>query len=250
MYKGNSSLVINSMPFDEYFVSMKDGYFVNDFMKRVEAITEFSTMEIMFIGGQNRSLLVWCHPEVFTRPQLEPIVDTFFQVPLLGKIPYSIIENAEYNIKNANRDDISLQVEFLGKRPVNIGADSLVVSSAPSVRKLSKMQPNERKECIVSTLLKKKKSMNRKEINPSLSLASYLKLYNIHLSVDEGVMKSKFHAFHDGDITNHMRIEGPGLPLLHILVDLLQSQPIRSIELTPQYEFNYLRTDYTHFYNF
>lgn len=245
MYKGNSSLAEDSMPFDEYFVSMKDGYFVNDFMARVKAITEFSSVDTVFIGGQNRSLLVWCHPEIFVGPPLRLIVDSFFRVPLLGKIPYSVVESAEYNMKLANSDEISLQVEFLEKHPLHIDLNSLIISSAPSIKKLSSMQPNERRDCIVSTLLKRKDRLSRKKSASNLSLASYLKLHTIHLSVKEEAKISKFHPFHDGDMANHMRMEGPGIPLFHILVDLLQSQPIRSIQLTPQYEFTHLRNDCT-----
>ena len=247
MYKGNSSLAEDSMSFDEYFVSMKDGYFVNDFMARVEATKEYLSIDTVFIGGQNRSLLVWCHPEIFVGPQLGPIVDSFFRVPLLGKIPYSVIEGAGYNMKHANSDEISLQVEFLEKHPVHIDLNSFTISSAPSIGKLSSMQPKERKECIVSTLLKWKETFSRKQSGSNLSLASYLKLHNIHLSVKEEAKRPKFHTFHDGDIANYMQIEGPGIPLLHILVDLLQSQPIRSIQLTPQYLLTHLRIGCTIF---
>lgn len=230
------------MEFDEYFVYMKDSYFVFDFVTLLETQVKDISVETEFIGGQNRSLIVWCQPILLVGPTFSPLVDSFFRVPLFAKIGLDVLEGAYHKTATSVSDDLSFQVDFTGKHSIHIDSDAMVAPFKPFEGKFNEMSSEEVKDCILTTILKREKKKFATHTSSRTSLLSFMNQHSIHLSVED--TGKGFRKFNNDEVVDSLRLAGPSMPLLSILTDLFQtqSQIVRSIHLSPQVELYHLRS--------
>lgn len=230
------------MEFDEYFVYMKDEYFVYDFMNLLETQVKDISVETEFIGGQNRSLIVWCHPILLVGPTFSPLVDSFFRVPLLAKIGLDVLESAYHKTSTSVNDDLSFQVDFTGKHSIHLDSNAMVSPLETFQVKFNEMSSEEVKDCLLTIILKREKKEFSTHASSRTSLLSFITQHSIHLSVED--TGKGFRKFNNDEVIDSLRLVGPIMPLLSILTDLFQTQSqfVRSIHLPPHIEFYHLRS--------
>lgn len=96
---------------ESYFVYLKERAEISEFVSEIQSHFE-KDVEMEFIGGQYRSIILNCNINIFLNASIQYFVESFFELPLLARIEQDVFEKASLEVESTTEKNTTLQFMF------------------------------------------------------------------------------------------------------------------------------------------
>lgn len=243
-----------------YFVYIRESVSLSAFASLVSSTFGQQTPLLDFVGGQNRSVIVYSSLNQLLDVRIVDSVESLFELPPLSTIEMSVLERLLDGIVDGSRGDgrrLSIMIHYLSPfhdaaqfqdSPVSVQSiqDGRAFVASLRVNQLSRPSrfPSACVSCLVLPRISLFLYQQRKEVGNStaLPLSRYLEEYNVtyHPFTESSAIDGRRST---DSRTQLYELSGSAADLLPILFPAIGSKQVKSVTLADRMQFASLRPE-------